>query len=196
MQLIRECGRYVGAISLLSLIYIALGWVTWFDHVMPVYYYRSVILLVFAMVLAFCGLVLLRHRQLLHFAFKDIVLSLCFGFLLNFSFLSLVTVSLDRSISVYLISYLAQHPEERFSAQDLETLFIKGYVQGHNAIARRIAEQMVTGSLVAHDDGTYSISKRGQTMVTQWRVIAHVFRVNNSFLYPQAVALHSSESRP
>lgn len=190
--LLRDLGHYLGAIALISLVYIGLGWLTFIDRFMPVYYYRSVFLLIGAMVTSGVFLWLLRWRQVITMSLKDIVLSLCFGFLLNFSFLSLVTVSLDRSISVYLISYMAQHADERFSQQDIETVFLKGYVEGTKAMQRRIEEQMITGTLVEHHDGTYSISERGEAMVAQWRLIAKIFRVDNRFLYSQDVPLHSA----
>lgn len=185
-------GQYLGVIALLSLIYIGLGWLTFIDRLMPVYYYRSVLLLVCATVAAGVILWVLVRRQVITMSAKDIFLSLCFGFLLNFSFLSLVTVSLDRSISVYLISYLAQHADERFSKEDIETVFLVGYVDGTAAMQRRIEEQMITGTLIDHHDGTYSISERGEAMVAQWRLIAKIFRVDNRFLYSQDVPLHQN----
>lgn len=177
-------------IALLSLINIFMSWQTFFDHIMPVYYFRSVMLLFCALLCAGVILWLLVWRRVIKMSPKDLVLSLCFGFFLNFSFLSLVTVSLDRSITVYLVSYLAQHADERFSPQDIETVFLVGYVDGTNAMQRRIEEQMVAGSLIDHHDGTYSISERGQAMVAQWRLIAKIFRVDNRFLYSQDVPLN------
>ena len=103
--------------------------------------------------------------------------------------LSIVTVSFDRSISIYLISYMAAHPEERFTKEDIETIFLEGYVAENHAIQRRIDEQIITGSFVDNHDGTYSISDIGQTMVAQWKFIAKAFRVNNSFLYPSEIDL-------
>ena len=175
--LLRDLGHYLGAIALISLVYIGLGWLTFIDRFMPVYYYRSVFLLIGAMVTSGVFLWLLRWRQVITMSLKDIVLR---------------TVSLDRSISVYLISYMAQHADERFSQQDIETVFLKGYVEGTKAMQRRIEEQMITGTLVEHHDGTYSISKRGEAMVAQWRLIAKIFRVDNRFLYSQDVPLHSA----
>lgn len=191
-EFFRTVGHYLGAIALLSLIYIGLGWLTFIDLIMPVYYYRSVLLLCCALVMAGVFLWLLARCHVIVMSLKDIVLSLCFGFLLNLSFLSLVTVSLDRSISVYLISYLAQHADERFTSKDIETVFLVGYVDGTEAMQRRIEEQLITGTLVDHHDGSYSISERGQAMVAQWRLIAKLFRVNNSFLYPQDLPTHQA----
>ena len=187
---LRTLGQYLVVIALLSLINIFMSWQTFFDHIMPVYYFRSVMLLFCALLCAGVILWLLVWRRVIKISPKDLILSLCFGFFLNFSFLSLVTVSLDRSITVYLVSYLAQHADERFSPQDIETVFLVGYVDGTNAMQRRIEEQMVAGSLIDHHDGTYSISERGQAMVAQWRLIAKIFRVDNRFLYSQDVPLN------
>lgn len=190
--ILRDIGRYFCVFTLLSIIYIALSWVTIFDSFMPVYYYRSIMVMIVSLVLTLLIILILTKKQILIFKLKDIILSLCLAFLFNFIFLSIVTVSFDRSISIYLISYMATHPEERFTKEDIETIFLEGYVAENHAIQRRIDEQIITGSFVDNHDGTYSISDMGQTMVAQWKFLAQAFRVNNSFLYPSDIDLHKN----
>ena len=192
--ILKDIGHYLLAIALLTFLYIIFGWVSIFDSMMPVYFYRSTILLFVIAIITFIILLLLAKRHIIKTALKDIFLSVCLGFLLNFIFLGLVTVSFDRSISIYLISYMAAHPDDRFSKDDIETIFLKGYVEENNAMQRRIDEQVLTGSFTDNHDGTYSISTMGQSMVEQWKVMAKLFRVNPSFLYPSELNIHQTNN--
>ena len=188
--ILKDIGRYFFAIILLTILYIIFGWVSIFDNLMPVYFYRSTILLCVIALATFVILLLLAKHHIITTTIKDIFLSVCLGFLLNFIFLGLVTVSFDRSISIYLISYMAAHPDDRFTKDDIETVFLKGYVEENKAMQRRIDEQVLTGSFTDNHDGTYSISDMGQSMVEQWKVMAKLFRVNPSFLYPSELNIH------
>ena len=157
-----------------------------------VYFVRTypLSLLVVAGVLLWGG----RKYGHLTFSLKDAICSLLIATLLNFAFLSLILVSLDRSISVYLISYMASHEEQSFTIPELEHIFLTGYVEGSGAMARRMMEQMATGTVVESAPNSYQISAGGKSMVATWKLLAEIYPVDQHFLYPQELSLDTESA--
>ena len=179
----RDLLFYLAVIVLFSLLYAALSHLPVLAQLSAVFYYRMNGALLLTVVVA--GLLLWGARKYLKFSVKDAICSLLIAVLLNFAFLSLILVSLDRSISVYLISYMANHEEQSFTVPELEHIFLSGYVEGSGAMARRMIEQMATGTVVESAPDSYQISPGGKRMVALWQLLAEIYPVDQYFLYPK-----------
>ena len=184
---LRDLLFYSVVIVLFSLLYALLSHLPFLESWSPVFYYRMNMALLLTVAVA--GGLLWGARKYAHLAFavKDAICSLLVASLLNFAFLSLILVSLDRSISVYLLSYMASHEEQSFTIAALEHIFLQGYVKGSCAMSRRMMEQIATGTVVEKDPDVYQISAGGKQMVDTWRLLSEVYPVDKHFLYPQAL---------
>ena len=151
---------------------------------MSVYVYRALMLLaVVATVMLGVILLIKKHLTLIKIDVKDILLSLC----LLVSFLSIFTViimsSLDRSISVFILSDMASNPDVVFTRDDVEDRFLDIYVGEYGAMEQRFEEQIVSGNIEKSGDG-YKITKNGEFLVLFFRILAKIFPVDEKCIYP------------
>ncbi|KST60661.1 hypothetical protein AO398_13300 [Methylobacterium sp. GXS13] len=70
-----------------------------------------------------------------------------------------VPVTVDRSISEFLLGQLAAHPEERFSAVRARAVFESAYPGEFRQIAQRPAEQTASATSVSMTTATSSPRK-------------------------------------
>lgn len=188
---LRELGFYVVVLVLFSVLYALLSHLPCLELLTPVFYYRmnwALLLTIAVMGLLLWG----AHKCHLTFAPKDALCALVIAALLNFAFLSLILVSIDRSISVYLLSYMASHEEQSFTTDELEHIFLTGYVKGSGAMARRMMEQIATGTVTESAPNCYQISTGGMCMVSAWKILAVLYPVDTHFLYPQDITPHAA----
>ena len=95
---------------------------------------------------------------------------------LNLCFLVVLPVTIDRSISVFLLGEMAAHPDRSYSAADLRTLFKDTYVDGFQQIERRVDEQERSGNIRRVGAG-YEISPQGRAFVHLSADIASAVRL-------------------
>lgn len=149
-----------------------------------VYFYRAVILLCITAIVLVIILSLLKCCQdFIKIGWKDIIICLTITFCLNFSFLSLITVALDRSISVFVLSEMANHNTEIYTKNDIENIFLDVYMDKYKAMDRRFEEQIISGNIEKIGEG-YRITEKGCNLIEIFRDIAWVFPIDNRFLYP------------
>lgn len=103
---------------------------------------------------------------------------------MNLSFLVVVPVTLDRSVSVFLLGVMNPRSDEIFTAPRLETVFSDVYVRKYGAMQRRIDEQVVTGNIAASGDG-FEITPAGQRFIQVSTWIANLFHLNTRFVAPE-----------
>jgi hypothetical protein len=148
-------------------------------------FYRGVVL---------CGLAFILTTTLaayLGHATKRVSLreAIAAGFLslgLNLSFLVIAPVTLDRSISIFILGYMAAHNDQSFTAEQVETVFRNVYLGELKQIDRRMNEQRQSGTVSLSTDGAYTISPQGMSVVTWARRIGWVFGVEQCLLDPQS----------
>jgi hypothetical protein len=96
---------------------------------------------------------------------------------LNLSAFVVLPVTVDRSISVFLLGQMAAHPGERFDAERARTVFEAVYLGSFRQMDRRLAEQAASGN-VARIDAGYMITAQGEAFVRFSRWVARLFRVD------------------
>jgi hypothetical protein len=147
--------------------------------------YRGLILLVVAFLLtaavtaALAGLGRawgMRRRD----ALGACVLSLA----LNLSVFVIFPVTVDRSISVFLLGQMAARPEERFTADRARAVFESVYLGEFRQIERRLAEQSISGNVAPAGDG-YIITPQGRAFMTFSGLVARIFRTDPRMVEPK-----------
>jgi len=103
---------------------------------------------------------------------------------LNLCFLVLVPVTIDRSISVFLLARI-EGRSGTLDAQALDALFRREYLGDMAQIDRRVAEQAKSGNIRVGRDGTIVITPQGRIFLRFSRVIAKGFGTDPRFVQPQ-----------
>lgn len=102
---------------------------------------------------------------------------------INLSFFIVVPVSLDRSVSVFLLGYMHEKGTPVTKLQ-LEKAFNDIYVMRYEAIDRRIEEQLASGNLVEASPGFYKLTDTGIGFINFSRFTANTFNIDKKFVEP------------
>jgi hypothetical protein len=148
-------------------------------HNIDVYFYRGVVLVGIATILTFVAFLYISRwfRADVSAAFTAAVLSMS----INLTFLVIFPVTIDRSISVFLLGYMNQHPEEAFTPSQLRNAFSNIYVGQYQQIERRMDEQLVSRNINQVGEA-YQISAQGRAFVSFARAIAWMFDTDPRFV--------------
>ena len=150
-----------------------------------VLFYRGVVLIGIAGILTFVSLAYGSRwfRVDLGMAFSAALLSMS----INLTFLVIFPVTIDRSISVFLLAYMEKHPDRAFTASELRSAVSDIYVGRYQQIDRRVDEQLISRN-VSQLGGSYKISAQGRAFVTFARVIAWMFDTDPRLISGEAKA--------
>ncbi|MEE7492834.1 hypothetical protein [Methylobacterium oryzae] len=191
--------RWLGAQALLQAAAIALGFgcfVLLFQTDLwagvTILFYRGLILLAVAFLLTLAVTATLaglgrawglRRRD----ALGACVLSLS----LNLSAFVILPVTVDRSISVFLLGQMAARPEERFTPERARTVFERIYLGEFRQMERRLAEQQASGNVARAEDG-YVITPQGSAFIRFCGLVARAFRTDTRMIGGATAAGHPS----
>lgn len=158
-----------------------------FLNFINVFYYKMIIGLLITCVIFLLSIKILTVKKFnIKLSYKDILIAFLILFFSHFSFISLVIVSLDRSISVLLLSEMSDQKNRIFQKKDLEKVYVDIYVKEYDPINRRINEQISSGNFEEIDSG-YRITDRGLGLVKIFRFLSDIYPVNKQFLYPEKI---------
>jgi len=100
----------------------------------------------------------------------------------NICFLVLLPVTVDRSISVYLLSTIERAQAAGIDGPALQRAFVDGYVVRMDAVGRRIDEQRTTGNVTVVPDGKIHLTSQGRRFMALSRIVARVFGTDPRFV--------------
>ena len=100
----------------------------------------------------------------------------------NICFLVLLPVTVDRSVSVYLLSTIGREQGAGIDSTDLRRAFVDGYVVRMDAVGRRIDEQRTTGNVTVASDGKIQLTSQGRRFMELSRIVARVFGTDPRFV--------------
>lgn len=181
---------YVATIIIATIIFISL-FRTSLLFSLDVFFYRGCVFLVFSALIA-AGITLYATKlfKQLKMNFKDVavVFLLFSGFTLGWFVLLPVTV--ERSISVFMLSYMEQNDQSSISADEFGDVFYAKYIEGFGAFDKRFAEQLLSGNIEETDDGNgYQITEGGRVIVNLFRLCADMFNTEKWLVYPNDYSL-------
>jgi hypothetical protein len=108
----------------------------------------------------------------------------------NLCFLTVIPVTIDRSISVFLLARIEQAGPRGLSAEEARRLFIDDYVVGMDQIGRRFDEQSKSGNIQLHD-GRAVVSPQGARFLGFARSISRTMHTD-----PRFVNMAKPDGRP
>ena len=106
----------------------------------------------------------------------------------SLAFQVIVPVTIERSITVFLLYELRAQPES-LSREDLAIRFQEGYVKGRHMLQKRLAENSFSGNLDVRGDKVL-LTRRGRAVVDFLSVTGRLFSV------PKAVAPATGTTSP
>jgi hypothetical protein len=110
----------------------------------------------------------------------------------NLAVLIVLPVTIDRSISMFLLGYMDQHAGEVFTPDELRGAFQNVYLGRWNQIQRRMGEQRLSGN-VEIAQGGYRITPQGRSFVAFSRKVAWAFDTDTRFVSPGAKRENSNK---
>jgi hypothetical protein len=120
------------------------------------------------------------HGLIIRDAFCAAIISLSF----NICFLVVAPVTVDRSVSIFMLGEMAANPAETFSADDMSRLFVKVYIGDYQQIGRRLREQTEIGNVAEISGGRYRISPRGEGFTAISKLVSWLFDGDPRFVNP------------
>ena len=154
-----------------------------FDFI-SVFFYRGVIILVLVcFLIALIVFYFKRTKFGAFFTYKDVILSVTLIFCINLVFFTVIPVSADRSISIFLLGHMNNHFEKAFTKEEIAQILVDKYLYEHGSIEKRLHEQIYTGNII--DEGNkYRITKRGRLVMKIYDLVANIFLIDKKDISP------------
>ncbi|MCJ2063203.1 hypothetical protein MKK63_10825 [Methylobacterium sp. J-088] len=181
--------RWIGAQALLHAGALALGFgvfVLLFQTDLwsgvTILFYRGLLLLVVAFLITLAATVALaglgRRWGLRR---RDALGACALSLSLNLSGFVILPVTVDRSVSVFLLGQMAAHPDESFDADRARAVFDAVYLGTFGQMERRLSEQKASGNVAPTADG-YVITPQGRAFIRFAGVVARLFRTDTRLI--------------
>ena len=148
--------------------------------------YRGIILIVLASGMS-VGLMFAfkKLKKISWLGVKDAVLVFILCGSINMVFFTLVPVTVERSVSVFMLSYMDTYEDKTYTEEEISKIFIDKYVYEYEAFRKRFDEQLATGSIEENPDGSYSITSKGKFIVKLFRTVSDLFETDPRLVYPE-----------
>lgn len=159
-------------------LYVALFWVGAAASIGIIFYRGVLLAIVTCVIVGAAGAWLARRTGDTSLPVAAAALSLS----VNVCFLVLFPVTVDRSVTVYLLSRIERQQQAGMDAPQLQKAFVDGYVVKMGAIDRRIDEQRKSGNIDVAPDGKVRLTPQGQRFMAFSRTIATLFGTDPRFV--------------
>lgn len=182
-------GSVIGLIGIYALIYVVCSAMfvglfhTGILKNMDVLMYRGIVFIVITGVIA--AVVMGVIRKLWGFiTVRDVIMMFVIFCCVNMVLFTLIPVTVERSVSVFMLSYMDENSDQTFTQESVGEVFTTKYVEDYGAFEKRFNEQVVTGTIQENPDGTYSITDSGRFIVKMFRTVANWFDTDRRLVYP------------
>jgi hypothetical protein len=157
--------------------------------IVNIYLFRAIAYAILsALIVCAVTLLLITKKNVKTFKFLDnklIFSGFAISFLLIYNFFCLGPFNSERSYTIFFLGYLYENADKSYTQEEMEQIFIDGFVKNFGAARKRIAEQMSTG-YIEELDGRYFISESGKRFIKLLRLIDFFIptSTNPSSAYP------------
>jgi len=148
-----------------------------------VFFYRGVILIVISS-LAIGLIIMLLRRRLRYLIVRDAFLTVCLAVSINMLFFTHVPVTAERSISVFMLGYMDEHPERQFEINEIRDFFIETYVEDFGCFEKRMHEQTAINTIHEEND-MYSITDKGRQLIKMYDMVCNLFNIDKKIVHPE-----------
>lgn len=149
---------------------------------MEVLMYRGIVFILMTGILAAILMLFCKRKWSSLFDFKDIILMFLGFCSVNMVLFTLIPVTVERSVSVFTLSYMEENPGV-YTIEDMEKIFQEKYVCEFQAFDKRFKEQIVSGNVDETEEG-YVLNERGKFTVKFFRVVSSMFGTDERLIYP------------
>ena len=147
------------------------------NKIQDVYFYRGIIsILISSLVVAFL-LYLVTKKFRIKYAFSCLFCS-CSLFI---GFWGVIPVSLDRSISVLILSYM-DHIDRPVTKEEISHLSVDVFFKKYKAIDRRVHEQLVSKNITVTESNKLQITEQGKNFISTSKTLCYIFNCDDKFL--------------
>jgi hypothetical protein len=105
---------------------------------------------------------------------RDAVLGAVVALCLNLTLFVLGPVTVDRSLSVFMLSSLAE-AKAPLTAEDLKVAFTARYLREWDQVGRRLKEQIASGNVDRTPEGTYRLTPQGRSFMKTAQAMSRLF---------------------
>ncbi|MBR4343850.1 MAG: hypothetical protein IKP88_14335 [Lachnospiraceae bacterium] len=150
--------------------------------------YRGLIMIVLAGIVS-VGLMIAfkKLRKISWLSAKDAVLVFILCCSINTVFFTLIPVTVERSVSVFMLSYMDTYNDRTYTEEEISRIFIDKYVYEYEAFGKRFEEQLATGSIEKNPDGSYSITSKGSFIVNLFKTISDIYDTDKRLVHPEGI---------
>ena len=150
------------------------------------YYFQSSIIFysglkIIFLLLIFYAIFFYLFKRRIKIRFQETLLHLCLFVFISYSFLITSPALLDRSISLVLISSIAESNNDGISKVDLQNIFLEHYVSGYHVIDKRLHEQL-NGKTIQKIQERYFITAKGKRIYVANQFFATIFHIDKKLL--------------
>jgi hypothetical protein len=172
---------------------IALFWIG-FLHQISIVFYRGLVLIAIGALFCFVILVLASWKWPV-WKLRDAVSACAFACGVAVCFLIVLPVTIDRSVSVFILTRMAALPDRTFTPAEMRGIFTDVYLGRYQQIERRLDEQEISGN-VARDAAGFRITPQGLAFVRLARFLSQIFQTDPRFVsvdgFPQSAHVPAS----
>lgn len=151
-----------------------------------VLFYRGCIFIIISGLVSIILTVLsMKLFQKLEMNIKDILAVFCIFCCVTLAWFTLIPVTVERSISVFMLSYMDQNDKKGITSEEFGDIFYEKYISDFGAFDKRFKEQILSGNIKPSADGTgYAITDGGRFFVNLFRLFAKIFNTEQWLVYP------------
>ena len=116
---------------------------------------------------------------------SDIVCAFFMFLSITLGWFILIPVTVDRSVTVYTLSYMDEIYPKSITTDQIEKVFYKQYIVDFGAFDKRFREQLDTGSVeYVPEENSYRLTEKGRKLVSQFRFFADLFGTQKKLVFP------------
>lgn len=145
--------------------------------------YRGLVFIILTGAIAAVAMGVVRHFWGF-VTIRDIIMMFVIFCCVNTVLFVLIPVTVERSVSVFMLSYMDENSDQTFTEESVGDVFTDKYVVEYGAFDKRFDEQLETGTIVQNEDGSYSITDQGRFIVKMFRTVSYLFNTDQRLVYP------------
>jgi hypothetical protein len=166
---------HAGAVLLCLALFLLVSAVGLFGGVSILFYRGIVALVALAPVMFIVLLLVLRLPWAARiFTARDAAAATLVAVSLNLTFFVVGPVTVDRSVSVFMLSRLAD-AQSPLRAEELRQVFADRYVGEWDQVGRRIQEQIASGNIEQASEDHYRLTAQGESFMRTAQFISRIF---------------------
>lgn len=150
-----------------------------------VFFYRGIALIVLWGILISIAMFVIKKKWMDDtIIYRDIILLFMCFCCINVVIFTHLPVTADRSVTVYTLGFMNNHPDETFTKEELEQQFISQYVIEYGAFDKRLEEQIVSGNIVEVAPGEYQITDGGRFLMDIYSATVEWYNLDDKLVNP------------